>query len=96
LYGNQMKTGAGLDIQNAQFQEGRKDAYEKALQTQADYQMQQFNYNQVGKYGEKYNYLTSLMQGYNADKQAAMKNVIAGAGAIANIGGSLISAGAKG
>jgi hypothetical protein len=88
LYGQQMKGVSALDIQNAQFMEGRKDSFEQALKSMADYKDKQWAWNKQAKYGEDYNYLQSKIAGANADKNQGTQNMFSGFSDFSNLLGN--------
>ena len=55
LYSNEMAERASLDVKNAQYKIGRKDALAKALQTKADYKDKEWNWNFAMPYQQQYN-----------------------------------------
>jgi hypothetical protein len=55
LYSNEMAERADLDVKNAQYKMGQRDALNRALQTKADYKDKEWNWNEAMKYQDQFN-----------------------------------------
>lgn len=107
LYSDSLKELSGLDIADAQFKAQKKRDLESSIaqerqnlivaeQLMGDQKQQVFNWNNIQKYGENYNYLQSLIAGANADKNQSRQNLWGFAGGLLNAGSKIATSMSQG